>query len=107
MGFYRKSLEKRLAANPADTAALEQIQALNSKLIQEPRSQPAAIKDLLSWGSWKEVFKYASGFSQEDVCHILASDEGHNDGPDWVMAGMLCDGRYFVIRAGCDYTGWG
>ena len=68
---------------------------------------------------WEEVFKYATPdsvvgesvdttpFSRDDVVQILHSEEGENDGPDWIVAGILQDGRYFVLRAGCDYTGWG
>ena len=42
----------------------------------------------------------------EDVEEIVASVEGENDGPDWVMVGRLKDGRWFAVAAGCDYTGW-
>lgn len=77
---------------------------------------------------WKEVFGYAgekptygrpsvvecipgveidtSPFSRSDIEEIYFADEGYNDGPDWVVAGRLKDGRYFGLRAGCDYTGW-
>lgn len=74
----------------------------------------------LSGSDWEEVFKYAaspnrvmgatceeSGFSIEDVETVLFTLDGDNDGPDWVCAGQLKDGRWFVISAGCDYTGWG
>lgn len=79
---------------------------------------------------WREVFKYAqpkrceaghqhgpknvilgnvdtSAFNREDVKRIIAMAEGENDGPHWVMVGKLKDGRFFCIRAWCDYTGWG
>lgn len=78
---------------------------------------------------WKEAFGYAgesgtcaSGgsrvdsvpgatcsntpFTREDVVKILAISEGENDGPDWICAGRLKDGRWFFLAAGCDYTGW-
>lgn len=80
---------------------------------------------------WQEVFRYAEGgdqqgkgpdvrraapigdedcslepFGLEDVAEITASSEGENDGPDWIAWGELKDGRYFSLRAGCDYTGW-
>lgn len=41
-----------------------------------------------------------------DVDEVYASDEGENDGRDWIAYGKLKDGRYFFISAGCDYTGW-
>ena len=68
---------------------------------------------------WKEVFDYAEEpewsvsreksfpFQRRDVKTIIASQDGENDGPDWVMIGELYDGRFFTLRAGCDYTGWG
>lgn len=45
-------------------------------------------------------------FSREDVAIIRGQAEGENDGPDWVVWGQLKDGRWFVARGGCDYTGW-
>lgn len=76
---------------------------------------------------WKEAFGYAgepgtcgspdiratpisnvsvAPFTREDVAEIFAMEEGENDGPSWVIAGRLNDGRYFYLEAGCDYTGW-
>lgn len=46
------------------------------------------------------------GFDREDVKAINGLDEGDNDGPDWIVWGVLKDDRWFVVRAGCDYTGW-
>ena len=45
-------------------------------------------------------------FGREDVKHIVAKDEGENEGPCWIICGRLNDGRWFYIEAGCDYTGW-
>lgn len=45
-------------------------------------------------------------FQRDDIEHILSLAEGDNDGPDWLIAGRLRDGRWFALRAGCDYTGW-
>lgn len=76
------------------------------------------------YSDWDEVFKYSSPkpidtravlfddcsnapFRINDVVRVIASVNGTNDGPDWVMVGQLQDGRYFKIRAGCDFTGWG
>lgn len=48
----------------------------------------------------------AAAFMREDVEHVFDKSEGENDGPPWLIAGVLRDGRYFFIEAGCDYTGW-
>lgn len=75
---------------------------------------------------WEEAFKYASPtecrdhpqsvigksvntdpFTRDDVVKIFGMVEGENDGPEWIVFGRLRDGRYFCLRAGCDYTGWG
>lgn len=70
--------------------------------------------------NWGEVFKYVppepaapgvtvdcAPFDREDVVELLGIVEGENEGPDWICYGRLRDGRFFSIRAGCDYTGWG
>ncbi len=45
-------------------------------------------------------------FARADVEYIEAYEEGENDGPDWICLGRVKDGRWFFLRAGCDYTGW-
>ena len=45
-------------------------------------------------------------FSRWDVKELFWSDEGENDGKNWVCYGQLKDGRFFFVSAGCDYTGW-
>jgi len=83
---------------------------------------------------WKEAFGYAAGyeageedvannrdiptatppgatvsvepFTRRDVRRIIALQDGDSDGPDWVIVGELWDGRFFALRAGCDYSGW-
>lgn len=77
---------------------------------------------------WREAFSYAGEpgcgspnvgrakptdtvstdpFRRCDVVAVVAKDEGNNDGPDWLCMGRLLDGRWFALKAGCDYTGWG
>ena len=83
------------------------------------------LKELDSY-DWAEVFGEGTGgnctpiqphgvpgfegsretFTREDVVKIHGQVEGENDGPDWVVYGKLRDGRYFVARGSCDYTGW-
>ena len=48
-----------------------------------------------------------SPFSVEDVELTVAYSEGENDGADWLWVGLLTDGRWAFVAAGCDYTGWG
>lgn len=33
-------------------------------------------------------------------------EDGENDGEEWLCVGRLKDGRWFILSAGCDYTGW-
>lgn len=45
-------------------------------------------------------------FQRNDVTELAYIAEGENDGPTWVCVGLLADGRWFALSAGCDYTGW-
>ncbi len=45
-------------------------------------------------------------FCRDDVRKIYGQVDGENDGDDWIVWGSLKDGRWFVARGGCDYTGW-
>lgn len=45
-------------------------------------------------------------FCREDVAVIYGQSEGERDERSWIVWGQLADGRYFVARGGCDYTGW-
>lgn len=78
------------------------------------------VLDILTQCDWDNVFAYANpekalpnddisteSFTTKDVTEIFGCDLGENNGANWVMAGLLKDGRYFFISAGCDYTGWG
>ena len=44
-------------------------------------------------------------FSRSDVRRIIAKRDGENDVDNWVLVGELWDGRFFSLRAWCDYTG--
>jgi hypothetical protein len=77
---------------------------------------------------WREAFGYAGepgtngranveaaapgvavaldAFTIADVEELIGVSEGENDGPAWLAWGRLSDGRWFLLRAGCDYTGW-
>lgn len=90
-----------------------------------------SMPEALSGDDWGEVFGYCGdpcgnsqgrppsvtlayphakcdtgAFGRGDVMVISHMAESYNDGPDWICVGELWDGRYFIARAGCDYTGW-
>ena len=48
-----------------------------------------------------------STFTPKDVESVLAMSEGENDGQSWVGAFGLKDGRFVMVSAWCDYSGWG
>lgn len=102
------------------------------KKMTEPREAAAeAMARLGAWTErlrehdWTEAFSFANpnkgaidpvvtpeavsleSFTAEDVVKVLGIAEGENDAEDWIIAGLLADGRYFYLEAGCDYTGWG
>lgn len=56
--------------------------------------------------SWQQAFSYAEGFGIPDVWVVLNAVEGENDGDDWIIWGLLKNGKFFYLKAGCDYTGW-
>jgi hypothetical protein len=91
--------EAERAAATGDPAAL---QAWTVELERNGRVR------LPEWGGdADDVWKYAQGFTREDVAETLASQPGENDGRNWVAVMRLFDGRLAWLSAGCDYTGWG
>lgn len=64
------------------------------------------IEELKASYDWKEAFAYASDFTIDDVAEIRNAIEGENDGDDWIIWGLLKNGGYFYLSAGCDFTGW-
>ena len=63
------------------------------------------IEEMLASYDWQEAFHYAK-FQPSEVASIIKTDEGENDGNNWLAVGTLKDGSYFILSAGCDYTGW-
>ncbi len=47
------------------------------------------------------------GYRRADVATVIAIEDGANDEAEWVGVFLMTDGKYLVVRAGCDYTGWG
>lgn len=48
----------------------------------------------------------ASPFVLADVDRTVAYSDGENDERDWIAVLALRDGRFALIAAWCDYTGW-
>jgi len=46
-------------------------------------------------------------FTPADVKFTINYVEGKNDEAHWLWVGLLIDGRWAFVDAGCDYTGWG
>lgn len=77
------------------------------------------LKDLDD-GNWEEVFKYANNpndvckhstttlkYGREDVKKIVSMIDGIPDEDQWLGLFEMNDGKFLVVRAWCDYTGWG
>lgn len=45
-------------------------------------------------------------FDLTDIYNIYAEVAGHNDEYDWYWVLELRDGRFLLVSAWCDYTGW-
>lgn len=45
-------------------------------------------------------------FALAQVVEVVAADDGENDEEDWICITKMSDGRFAVMSAGCDYTGW-
>ena len=43
----------------------------------------------------------------DQVCEVIAAQEGENDAAPWVGLFKLETGKYLGLTAWCDYTGWG
>lgn len=55
--------------------------------------------------NWREAIRYAA-WKLGDVQNVLAARYGDNDGPSWELIVLLKDGRFSILSASCDYTGW-
>ena len=45
-------------------------------------------------------------FTRRDIAAVYGAVQGDNGGLPWIAWGVLNDGRWFALKAGCDYTGW-
>lgn len=48
----------------------------------------------------------ATAVRRKNIAKVIASAEGENDGPAWLIVVELNDGRFAFLSASCDYTGW-
>jgi hypothetical protein len=81
---------------------------------------PLAVPAEINTSDWREAFFCAStparcivdavvaldSFTREDVVLVVACAQGERDGASWVGVFELKDGRYAMVQASCDYTGW-
>ena len=44
---------------------------------------------------------------ESDLTDVIAHDDGENGGDSWLAVINVRDGRVALLRAWCDYTGWG
>lgn len=65
------------------------------------------VGQLMEDSDWKSAFDHInSDFVVEDISTVCHAVCGQNEGDDWICYGVLKDGRWFCMHAGCDYTGW-
>jgi hypothetical protein len=60
----------------------------------------------LSWAHPEDQVSLVR-FTRRDVCRVYYFIEGVRNETNWLCVGELFDGRFFALRAWCDYTGWG
>lgn len=64
------------------------------------RGSPNQLKPTLGYtGSVEPI-------TRADVAEVIALSVGEHDERDWLCACRTTDGRFVLVRAGCDYTGW-
>lgn len=66
------------------------------------------VSELTQSTDWVNAFDAASPaqFVIEDVAVIVQALEGENEEYDWIIYGLLENGKWFCLHAGCGYTGW-
>lgn len=118
---------RKIASDFLDECGLAEF----AKHCRDGRPAPGELQDY----DWEQAFGYAGGrqislysstpcnhgtpstakpgddtpcvvFDTGMVKAVYHSDPGANDGPSWLCVGELWDGRFFALKAGCDYTGW-
>jgi uncharacterized protein (TIGR02996 family) len=118
--FFDESLYRSLVADPGDRGVLADWLDERGEAERAAGLRAAVVPQELDDYDWGEAFAYATGpsvtppgnpapaggFRREDVRRVVHRRDGEKDEEDWVVVGELWDGRFFVLRAHCDYTGW-
>jgi hypothetical protein len=67
-----------------------------------------ALEDFKADGDWQNAFGAKHRGPIENVTRVIYAAEGENDEDDWlaVVEWSGDEGRFAVMSAGCDYTGW-
>lgn len=65
------------------------------------------LQGILDSYDWQEAFKYCDYGTMQDIKRVIVYDNGYNEGPEWVGLFEMKNGKFVVLRASCDYTGWG
>lgn len=68
-----------------------------------------SLEDMKQDTDWCEAFSCATrgaNFGLDDVQVITHAAPGYHDGDHWVCVGTLKDGHWFMLEAGCCYSGW-
>ena len=60
---------------------------------------------MLEGYDWESAFSYFP-VSRDQIKRVIKSEEGANDGADWIILAETTHGLFLAGRAGCDYTGW-
>lgn len=91
-----------------DMIADPQALAVAQRLMEDPEVKK--IQEDYDWrAAFHEGFHGCEGSDPaeiNDIFSVIACAEGENDADDWLGVFWMLDGRYLVLRAGCDYTGW-
>ena len=66
-----------------------------------------AARDGVQWAPVGSQPGLPPRFTLGNVAHVEGAVAGDNDGPNWIVYGILDTGYWFYLEAGCDYTGWG
>lgn len=93
-----RSALRAVAASPDDSYAIERLRVAR---------QRAGYPSLEGWGGAFSDDGAGVASLMEQVCEIIAAQEGENDGASWIGLFRLETGKYLGLTAWCDYTGWG
>jgi len=85
-------------ASPGDAEAAERLRVAR---------QRAGYPSLAEWGSAFGSDGAGVADLLDQVCEVIAAQEGENDYASWIGLFKLETGKYLGLTAWCDFTGWG